>query len=322
MKRLLSSLKTKPKEELIIELLATKKEIKNLEDLLTKLRNKAPSSAGSLDLEGIKTKITKKKQKLAIMPRAITPPPLINPFSFSQEPFSFSQEPFSFSQEPFSFSPSRERKRSQSVASKNSSGARSVASDIEIEFLERDIKNLEKLKKKQVKVEKLQKDNEELLKQKELFEEQEIEIKYLEARVQELIDLIKQQKNKIMSAFLRLLPERELLHELIKTHLELTRFKKQEMDATSYGKKCREYKRKCQKIEDKLADKLDETTMNEIQRILTDCEELMNQELELEAKLNNKSSLIEEQKQTLQITNSMRKKKNPLQLKEEDFLYH
>jgi len=44
--------------------------------------------------------------------------------------------------------------------------------------------------------------------------------------------------------------------------------------------------------------------MDEIQRILTDCEELVNQELELEIKLNNKTSLIERQKQVLQITSS------------------
>jgi len=64
------------------------------------------------------------------------------------------------------------------------------------------------------------------MKQKALFEEQEIEIKYLETRVQELFDLIKYQKNKIMSTFLRILPERELIQSLILTHLEFIRFKK------------------------------------------------------------------------------------------------
>jgi len=49
--------------------------------------------------------------------------------------------------------------------------------------------------------------------------------------------------------------------------------------------------------------------MNEISRILVDCEELINQELELETKLSNKSSLIEEQKNLLQITSNDEEKK-------------
>jgi hypothetical protein len=190
---------------------------------------------------------------------------------------------------------------------KNQSDKFSSSSDsfnkLEGEFMDRDIRNLQKIEQKLEEIEKLKKDNEELLAQKSLFDEQEEEIKYLEARIKELIDLIKQQKNKIMSVFLRLFPEKDLLQELIATHLESTRFKLKEMESPDYGRKCREYKKTHQKIEDELESKVDEETMNEIQRILTDCEELVNQEIELEKKLNSKTQLIESQKQILQITN-------------------
>lgn len=155
-------------------------------------------------------------------------------------------------------------------------------------------------------------DNQELIKsakitveEKEQFIKQQKEINYLELRVEELTNLIKQQKDKIISAFLRLFPEQDLLQELVTKHLELTKFKKQGVDSFDYGKKCRGYKKKCQKIEDELEDKLDETTMNEMQLILTNCEELVQQELELEKKLNQKSYLIENHKKiALQITDN------------------
>ena len=42
-----------------------------------------------------------------------------------------------------------------------------------------------------------------------IFEEQKKEINYLESRIQELIQLIKQRKEKIVSIFTRLLPDKE-----------------------------------------------------------------------------------------------------------------
>lgn len=117
-------------------------------------------------------------------------------------------------------------------------------------------------------------------------------------------------KNKIMNSFLRLFPERELLQELIKAHLEFVRFKTQGMDSPDYGEKCDEYIEKCQKIKKQLRTKLDKGTINEIQRILSDCEKLVEQELELEDKLDSKASLIEGQRsQILQITSDNEKKR-------------
>jgi len=78
---------------------------------------------------------------------------------------------------------------------------------------------------------------------KELREKSEEKIDYLEARVQELINLIKDQKQKIVNAFTRLLPGKELLQKLIEVHLELTRIKKQETDSSDYNEQCEEYEK-------------------------------------------------------------------------------
>lgn len=138
-----------------------------------------------------------------------------------------------------------------------------------------------------------------------LFAEQENKISYLELRVTELINLIKTQKQKIINAFLRLFPERDLLQELIIIHLEYTRFKEKGIDSIGYDDNLEEYEDKCREIKKQLRNKLSKETMNGIQAILTDCEKLVRDELELETKLSDKTFLIENQKQTLlQITNS------------------
>ncbi|CAG8626067.1 7916_t:CDS:2, partial [Ambispora leptoticha] len=148
-------------------------------------------------------------------------------------------------------------------------------------------------------------------KERTLFEEEEVKIRYLEVRVQELTNLIKQQKDKIMSSFLRLFPERELLQELINVHLEFTKFKNQGIASLDYNEKCEEYEKKSLSIKRQLRTKLDKKTMNEVWRILIDCEKLVEQELELEVKLSDKSLLIEEQKQNpiLQTNDSKEKLK-------------
>ena len=127
------------------------------------------------------------------------------------------------------------------------------------------------------------------------FQDQEIKINYLEFRVQELTNLIKKQKKKIVQTFLQLFPEKDLLQELIINYLELTKLRKQKLPS-------RKLEKKCNKFKDELEDKLGEEFIEKIEFILTDCEELVSWELELETRLNDKTNLIENQKQTLQLT--------------------
>ncbi|CAG8477145.1 15729_t:CDS:2 [Cetraspora pellucida] len=133
---------------------------------------------------------------------------------------------------------------------------------------------------------------------KSIFEEKEKEINNLELRIQELTNLIKQQKEKIVNAYLCFASEneREQLKKLVKLHLEYTNYKKRETNAPDYGKKCRKHARECLDIQDELCDELGEEIINATQRILTDCEKLVDWEIELETKLNSKQLLLEEQK--------------------------
>jgi len=133
------------------------------------------------------------------------------------------------------------------------------------------------------------------------FKNKKKEINYLELRINELTNLIKNQKTKIISTFLRLLPEKELVQKLITTHLEFIGFKKQAIDSEDYGEEKWEYEQQIGKLKYELRTKLpNETkkdTMNKLEAILTDCEKLVEQELELETKLADKAQLIEKQKQ-------------------------
>lgn len=126
---------------------------------------------------------------------------------------------------------------------------------------------------------------------KVLFEESE-------KRIKELISFTKRQKEKIINAYLCFASEseKELLQELVIVHLEYVKFKKQSLYSSDYDDKCDEYEDQCKTIKEKLRKKLTKEDMNRVRRILTDCEELVTWELELETKLNSKQ-LLEEQKQ-------------------------
>ncbi|CAI2161592.1 13873_t:CDS:10 [Funneliformis geosporum] len=103
---------------------------------------------------------------------------------------------------------------------------------------------------------------------KSFLEQKEQKILLLESQIQELTNLVKNQKQKIVNAYLFLSSEKELLKELVTRHLEFTKFKSQEMNSSDYDEQCEEYEEK----------------------------------LELETKLNSKLLLLEEQKQLPQIT--------------------
>jgi hypothetical protein len=142
------------------------------------------------------------------------------------------------------------------------------------------------------------------------FKDKEARINYLESRVQELTDLSEKQKEKIIDAFSHLFSEKELLQELITVYLEYIKTKKQ-------GIPSRQLKKECQRIEDELEEKLGEEAMIKIETILNDCENLLLWEKELETKLNDKSRLIEEQKQNPILQTNDSKEKEKLKEQEE-----
>jgi len=126
------------------------------------------------------------------------------------------------------------------------------------------------------------------------FQEKEEKIKYLELRARELTEASKIKKQTIIEAFVRLSPEKDLLQELIELHLEFIKTKKQKQPVIKL-------KRQKEKIYNELEKRLnDEEIMEKIETILTDCEQLIEQELELESKLTDKSALITNQKQNTQ----------------------
>ncbi|CAG8626982.1 830_t:CDS:2 [Racocetra persica] len=136
------------------------------------------------------------------------------------------------------------------------------------------------------------------------FEEQETEIKYLELRIQELTNLIKNQKQKIINDFLNVLPEKGLIQQLITTYLELKKTEKQKLPS-------RKLEKECNKFKDELEDRLGEEFVEKMQFILSDCEELEktqqnqiaefeklkqeNLSLQLEELVRNQGRLIAEQ---------------------------
>ncbi|CAG8737303.1 12082_t:CDS:1, partial [Dentiscutata heterogama] len=134
---------------------------------------------------------------------------------------------------------------------------------------------------------------EELLNQKTIFDEREAQINYLELRIHELFLLIKNQKQKLINAFISILPEKELIQDLVSIYLELIKLRGKKV---LYIEQNRRYKAVRQQLESNL--KNDEI-MEEIELILIDCEKLISWELELEDKFKNKTLLIECQKHTL-----------------------
>ncbi|CAH1756323.1 10668_t:CDS:2 [Entrophospora sp. SA101] len=112
--------------------------------------------------------------------------------------------------------------------------------------------------------EKIESLEDEIKRLNELLKEQEKENSQSTKRTEKLINLIKQQKEKIVQAYLHFAPEKELLRELI--------------------------------IENELTNKLDEKQMEEIELILSDCDELVRTELEVAEQLQSKIDIEYDQK--------------------------
>ena len=139
-----------------------------------------------------------------------------------------------------------------------------------------------------------------LQKEQTLFSDQKSKIDYLQERINELNDLNKEQIEKIFNSLSRLLPEKELLGELIKTHLEFIKYKNQGTNDSDYSKRKRKYERNLGNTKDELGERLTDEQMNSVETILNDFEKLVEQNLELEEKLNKKSHLIAGHKQMTQ----------------------
>ncbi|CAJ0900005.1 13535_t:CDS:2, partial [Entrophospora sp. SA101] len=128
------------------------------------------------------------------------------------------------------------------------------------------------------------------------------QINYLEIRVQELVNLIKNQKEKIALAYTHFCSEKETLQKLIKLNLEFTQFKERETNSPNYDEKSEEYEEQINELKKQLRSKLTKENMNEVRLIIKDCEELVSWELELEAKTNGKIALeFTKESQTIHI---------------------
>jgi len=117
----------------------------------------------------------------------------------------------------------------------------------------------------------------------------------LEKTINELTTLIKNQKEKIIQAYLRFAPCKELLKKLITTHLEYTKAKQQKRPVI----KLRKQK---ESLFDELTEKLSEEVMEEVEAMLTDCDELVRTELELENKFGSSITVEFDAKERIKIT--------------------
>ncbi|MDR1670451.1 MAG: hypothetical protein LBR43_01825 [Spiroplasmataceae bacterium] len=121
----------------------------------------------------------------------------------------------------------------------------------------------------------------------EKLSQKQKEINYLNSQLQA-------QSEKIFSAYQYCVTEKEekkLLEELVKVHIEFTKFKEQESESEDYDEKIEDYEEKEKEIKNSLRKKLDKDKMNEIRKILIECEKIALQQLELETNLNEKVTL-------------------------------
>jgi len=100
------------------------------------------------------------------------------------------------------------------------------------------------------------------------------------------------------------------LDNLIKIHIEFTKFKKESFSSDDYHKKCRDYRNRCQEVEVSLEELLEgrlgsdmvEETMNKVEHIIRECKKIAKQQLKLKEKNSIKLLLTEEKKQIPQTT--------------------
>lgn len=119
----------------------------------------------------------------------------------------------------------------------------------------------------------------------EKLNQKQKEINYLNSQLQE-------QSGKILNAYQYCVTEtaeKELLNELVKIHIEFTKFKERESGSSSFRKKRQDYQNSRQEIEEnleamlknRLGEDLKEEAMSKIEAILIECEKIVLQQLEM-----------------------------------------
>ena len=151
------------------------------------------------------------------------------------------------------------------------------------------------------------------------FKEKEEKINSLELRVRELTELSEEQRQKIQTHLENFGSEQESIRKLIIEYLRYIKFKN-EAETDDDFEKLQGYEECYQKIQDELKNKLGKANMIKVKRILIDCEKLIEQEQEIENKLNDKSSLIEEQKQKL-ILKTVKNSEEKTKLEEQEMTH-
>jgi hypothetical protein len=101
--------------------------------------------------------------------------------------------------------------------------------------------------------------------------------------------------NRINQAYLNFPNEKELLHELIQAQFTFTELKEKGLPSIQQEKNCLELKLK-------ILDKLGEEKAEQVQLILTNCENLVRNELELQTKLNTRMEIDYEKQQIKRVT--------------------
>ncbi|WNE39993.1 MAG: hypothetical protein GBAus27B_000060 [Mycoplasmataceae bacterium] len=104
----------------------------------------------------------------------------------------------------------------------------------------------------------------------------------LRIHIQELIKHVEEQKEKIINAYLKFAPEKELLKEIINLQLEFARFKKNHNDLYEYDEECEEYEEKVRDFKKKIRRVISKEEMNEVRNVLDECENLVESEDKLE----------------------------------------
>lgn len=117
-----------------------------------------------------------------------------------------------------------------------------------------------------------------------LFSRSQENIDLLTSELIKLTGIIKEQKEKIIQAYLRFAPEKELLQEVIQVKLELSKLTK----AKGESKEISKLSSKFRKLNNELANKLEESenfeAIADLETVLSDCDKIADAELELVTK--------------------------------------
>ena len=123
------------------------------------------------------------------------------------------------------------------------------------------------------------------------MEGENIKISFLEREIKRLTNLIREQKDKVIEAYLFFFAEKKLLQQLVVAHLD---YKKAPKEQKNKLRKHREI------LYNKLEEKISEEQIAEVEIILEDCEKLLHYETELQIKINQNQKLIESSQSTIQ----------------------